>query len=77
MVRETAYRSILLSVCLLLGLTGLGNTQSGTRRPPEPRGVTLGPHTPPGSPVERRVALVIGNGQYEYAGPFSFPVQSR
>ena len=66
MVRETAYRSILLSVCLLLGFTGLGNTQSGTRRPPEPRGVTLGPHTPPGSPVERRVALVIGNGQYEY-----------
>src|SRR5215471_15377986 len=66
MVRETAYRSILLSVCLLLGLTGLGNTQSGTRRPPETRGVTLGPNTPPGSPVERRVALVIGNGQYQY-----------
>jgi hypothetical protein len=32
MVPETACRSILITVCLLLGLTVLGNSQSGERR---------------------------------------------
>ena len=66
MVRATACRSLLITVCLLLGLTVPGNTQSGQRRPPDPRGVTVVPTMPPGSPVARRVALVIGNDRYQH-----------
>src|SRR5262245_64233181 len=67
MTRETAYRSVLITVSVFFMCTALGSTQSGTRRPQEPRGVTVVSHTPPVSPVERRVALVIGNSQYQYA----------
>ena len=60
MVHTTARRSLLLTVCLLLGLTALGTTPSGTRRHQESRGVTVVPSIPPVSPDERRVALLKG-----------------
>ena len=66
MVRNTTYRSVLLTVSLLLLCTALGIAQSGKRRSQEPRGVTVAPATPAPSPSERQVALVIGNGQYQY-----------
>src|SRR5262249_32944444 len=74
MVCETAYRSILIAVCLLLGLTVFGNAQSGKRRQQEPRGVTEVSTTPTASPPERRVALVIGNAAYQYTAPLTNPV---
>ena|GEM_PF-1516776 len=67
------YRSLLITICLLLGLTVLGDTQSGTRRPQEPRGLPVVPATPPAAPAERRVALVIGNGQYHYVSRLDNP----
>ena len=48
MVHETAYRSMLITVCLLLVCTAPGSAQSGTRQFQEPR----------------RTALVIGNAAY-------------
>ncbi len=32
MVRKTVYRSILITVCLLLGLAAFGNAQSGKHK---------------------------------------------
>jgi hypothetical protein len=66
MVHTTARRSLLLTVCLLLGLTALGTTQNGTRRQQESRGVAVVPTIPPVSPDERRVALLIGNDRYQH-----------
>jgi outer membrane protein OmpA-like peptidoglycan-associated protein len=60
------YRSLLITICLLLGLTVLGDTQSGTRRPQETRGLTVAPTMPQVSPGERRVALVMGNDRYQH-----------
>ena len=60
MVHTTARRSLLLTVCLLLRLTALGTTQSGTRRHQESRGVAVVPSIPPASPGEHRVALLKG-----------------
>jgi hypothetical protein len=74
MVREIACRSVLLTVCLLLGFTVLGNAQSGKRRQQEPRGVNVVPVTPTASAPERRVALVIGNSAYRYTAPLKNPV---
>ena len=73
MVRDTACRSALLTVCLLLVCTALGSAQSGKRGQQEPRGVTVVPKTPPASPPERRVALVIGNAAYQYTAPLKNP----
>src|SRR5713101_2509457 len=58
MVRATACRSMLIIVCLLLGVTVLGSAQSGKRGQQGPRGVTGAPASPLPSPPERRVALV-------------------
>ena len=74
MVRATACRSLLITVCLLLGLMALGSAQSGKRRQQDPRGVTMVPPTPTASPPERRVALVIGNAAYQYTAPLTNPV---
>ena len=74
MVPETTCRNILITVCFLLGLTALGNTQSGNRKQQEPRGLTSIPTTPSASPTERRVALVIGNAAYQYTAPLKNPV---
>jgi hypothetical protein len=51
-----------MTVCmfLFLGLAVLGSAQDG------PRGVAVAPTLPPVSPVERRVALVIGNDRYQH-----------
>jgi hypothetical protein len=46
MVRETACRRILITVCFLLGLTALGNMQRGQRRPQEPRVITVRSEAP-------------------------------
>ena len=59
MSRETAWRSVLISACLLLGLTAFWFVPSGKPRPQEPRGVPVVPATPLASPAERRIALVI------------------
>jgi formylglycine-generating enzyme required for sulfatase activity len=69
MVRATVRRSLLLSVCLLLGLTVFGNAQSDKARQQDLRGVTVTPNLPPVAPVERRVALVIGNDRYQHIKP--------
>ncbi len=74
MVRKTVCRSILIIVCLLLGLTALGNAQSGKGKQQDPRGLTGIPSTPPASSPERRVALVIGNAVYQYTAPLKNPV---
>ena len=66
MVRDTACRSVLIAVLVLLVCTALGSAQRGTRRQQEPRDVTGVPAPPTAFPAERRVALVIGNGQYQY-----------
>ena len=73
MVRATTCCSLLITVCLFLWLLALGNAQSGTRRPQEPRGVTVVPAASTTSPAERRVALVIGNGQYQYVSRLDNP----
>ena len=67
MVRETACRNILITVCFLLGLTALGGAQSDKHRQAGPRSVTVVPATLTASPSDRRVALVIGNGAYRYS----------
>ena len=46
MSRELAWRSVLITACLLLGLSALGNSQSGKRRPQESAGLTIVPDTP-------------------------------
>ncbi|HEY5871156.1 MAG TPA: SUMF1/EgtB/PvdO family nonheme iron enzyme [Candidatus Tectomicrobia bacterium] len=66
MVRATVCRNLLLSVCLFLGLTACGNEQSDKARQQDSRGVTVAPNLAPVSPVERRVALVIGNDRYQH-----------
>jgi formylglycine-generating enzyme required for sulfatase activity len=73
MVRATACRSVLLTVSLLLVCTALGSAQSGKRRPPDPRGLGVVPATPTTSAPERRVALVIGNGQYQHVPRLANP----
>src|SRR5215510_202160 len=73
MVGVTVCRSILTTVGLLLGLTMLGNTQSGKHRQQEPRGVPVAPVTPTAPPAERRVALVIGNSQYHHVSRLANP----
>ena len=74
MYRSTACCRILLTVCLLLGLTVPGNTQSSKRGQQEPRGLTGIPNTSPAASPERRVALVIGNAAYQYTAPLKNPV---
>ena len=66
MVRDTACRSVLITVGFLLGLTALGCTPSSTRRQQDSRGITAVPSMPLVSAVERRVALVIGNDRYQH-----------
>jgi hypothetical protein len=60
MVRDTACRSVLLAVSILLMWAALSSAQSGKRRPQEPRGVTAVSSSPTAYPSERRVALVNG-----------------
>ena len=74
MIRETACRSVLITVSLLFVCTALGSAQSGKRRQQEPRGVNVVPATPTASAPERRVALVIGNATYQYTAPLKNPV---
>jgi formylglycine-generating enzyme required for sulfatase activity len=74
MVRDTTCRSILLTICLLLLCTALGSAQSSKRGQQEPQGGPVLPNTPPASPGERRVALVIGNAAYQYTAPLKNPV---
>jgi hypothetical protein len=69
----TLCRSFLITICLLLVCTALGSAQSGKRRPQDPRGVPVVPATPTASLAERRVALVIGNGQYQYVPRLANP----
>jgi len=69
-----ACRSVLLTVYLLLVCTALGSAQSRKRGQQEPRGLTGIPNTPPASPNERRVALVIGNAAYQYTAPLQNPL---
>jgi len=73
MVRETTCRNVLITVCLLLVCTTLGSTQSGKRRQQEPRGAPVVPAAPTVPPAERRVALVIGNGQYHHVPRLANP----
>jgi len=73
MARETACRSILITVCLLLVCTALGSAQSGKRRQQDPRDVTGVPVPPTATTPERRVALVIGNAAYQYTAPLRNP----
>src|SRR5262245_59183157 len=63
MMRNTADRSVLLTVSVLFLCAALASAQSGKRRQQEPRGV---PATAPAASPERRVALVIGNAAYQY-----------
>jgi hypothetical protein len=74
MVRATACCSLLITVCLLLGLTAFGNAQSGKRRQQEPRGVTVVPVMPTATPGAQRTALVIGNTAYLHSSPLRNPV---
>ena len=74
MSRATACGSILIIVCLLLGVSVPGSTQSSKRGQQEPRGVQVLPTTPSAAPTERRVALVIGNAAYQQAPPLKNPV---
>src|SRR5437763_729905 len=74
MVRDTARRSVLLSICFLLVCTVPGSAQSGKRRQQEPRGVNVVPATPTAASPERRVALVIGNAAYQHTAPLQNPV---
>ena len=74
MVRYTACRSVLLSICLLVVCTVPGSAQSGKRRQQEPRGVNVVPATPTAASPERRVALVIGNAAYQHTAPLQNPV---
>ncbi len=74
MGRQPAYRRLLITCCLLLGLTALGNAQRGKRSPQAPPGVPVVPAPPTASPPERRVALVIGNAAYQYTAPLKNPV---
>ena len=74
MVRDTACRSILITVSLLLVCTALGSAQSGKHRQQAPRGATVVPTTPTITSPERRVALVIGNSAYQYTAPLKNPV---
>jgi hypothetical protein len=46
MVRKTVCRSILITVCLLLGLTVLGNAQSGKRKQQVPVDSQVSPTRP-------------------------------
>jgi hypothetical protein len=68
MVRDTACRSVLITVSVLLVCTALGSAQSGKRRQQEPRGLTGVPATPTASAPERRGALVIGLFYYSGHG---------
>lgn len=74
MVRATACRSVLITVCLLFVCTALSSAQSDTRRQQEPRGLPAVPATPPAPASERRIALVIGNAAYQYTPPLANPV---
>src|SRR5512138_2118152 len=74
MVRDTACRSVLITVSLLLVCTALGSAQSGKRRQQDPRGVNVAPASPAVSALERRVALVIGNSAYQYTARLPNPV---
>ena len=46
MMRDTTYRSTLITLCLLLVCTALGSAQSRKRGPQEPPGRTGSPNTP-------------------------------
>ena len=74
MLRATPCRLLFIAICLLLGLAAPGHAQRGKRSPQEPRGLTGVPNTPPASPGERRVALVIGNAAYQYTASLTNPV---
>ena len=74
MMRDSIYRSTLITICLLLVCTALGSAQSWQRGQQEPRGLTGIPTTPSASPNERRVALVIGNAAYQYTAPLQNPL---
>jgi hypothetical protein len=73
MVRDTACRSVLITVALLLACSALSSAQSGKRRQQDPRGLTGSPARPTAS-SERRVALVIGNAAYQYTAPWTNPL---
>ena len=74
MMRDSIYRSTLITISLLLVCTALGSAQSWQRGQQEPRGLTGIPSTPSASPNERRVALVIGNAAYQYTAPLQNPL---
>ena len=74
MVRDTACRSVLITVSVLLVCPALGSAQSGKRGQRDPRGVNVVPSTPPAASPERRVALVIGNAAYQYTAPLTNPL---
>ena len=73
MVHDTACRSVLITVALLLVCSALGSAQSGKRRQPEPRGVTVAPTPPTASAPEHRVALVIRDSAYQHTAPLKNP----
>ena len=74
MGRQLVCGSLLILVCVLLGLTALGHAQSAKRRRQEPVDVPVIPAPPPAVPAEHRVALVIGNAAYHYTAPLQNPV---
>jgi hypothetical protein len=74
MVSDTACRSVLITVSLLLVCSALSSAQSGKRRQQDPRGLTGIPARPTASSPERRVALVIGNAAYQYTAPLTNPL---
>jgi uncharacterized caspase-like protein len=74
MVRDTACRSVLVAVSLLLVYTVLGSAQSGKQRQQDSRGLAGIPNTSPAASSERRVALVIGNAAYQYTATLKNPV---
>jgi len=73
MVCDTACRSILITISLLLVCSALSSAQSGKRRQQEPRGVSVAPAPFSASAPERRVALVIGNSAYQHTAPLKNP----
>src|SRR5262245_42472575 len=71
---STACCRILITVCLLLGLSVPGSTQSGKRGQQDPRGIQLVPTVPAAPTSARRTALVIGNSAYIYTKALPNPV---
>src|SRR5215831_12337711 len=76
MGHDTACRSVLITVCLLLMYTALGNAQSKTRGHQAPRGVPGVPAAPTAPPAELRVALVLGNSQYHHVSRLANPTNN-